>query len=487
MVRIDRIKKIDQLHEFLNERMSIQENVKVIENPTPGDNCLIKLDDEYVRGRIIKLEEDDEGKYASIFICDFGRIESYEIDEVFETSNEIVEFMSYTAIMGSFSGILENDGDDIGDKIWNMIQKSLKRGEVYAKVMRLKENLDWLPGIYYYELVLAVQDENDKITILNQEFVKKGYAKWMKDNKVANLSSDVFSKELLSNTEEIEEVRDESWEEFVGTHKKTEVVPLASETSTTSDIESLAKLSSGLFGDKEREMDFDDEEMIQMMKMFKLEQYIPIYKKSKEKQESKVPKPLLAIQAPSSSTNDDSSSCLSSEEKPINNPTTCDLLIHTTHQPEVLWQQNDFLVILKIHVSDNQDYHLEIRKNTMIFVNFLPNEETQILVINFFGLIDVTRVSYQIRGLNLLIRLPKRFAGIFWSRLTKEDEKFSHIKYNLETMTSLDEEFEPHRTFRTKVRPVGYNEYFEDEDSDENHEDEVEHDDLDDPLFDGII
>lgn len=490
LVRIDRVKKIDELHEFINKFMSQPENVKPLENPEIGDNCLVPLDDDYVRGRIIGIGEDTDGKFVSVFSCDFGRIDKYDVSDVLETSSDIVESMSYTAIMGSFSGIDVYNGDDILNKMWKMIQKALKRGEVYAKVIHLKQNLDWLPGIYYYDLVLVARDNDDHVTILNQEFVRKGYAKWNKKSgaNVQKMTPDLFLKDLRRERQPIEESPQENWEEFVGTHKKTEVTPMPSEASAESDMESLAKLSNELFGGQDREIDFDDEEMIQMMKMFKLESYIPIYKTSKAKRDFESSQPLPAIKA-SSSIEDDSSSQMSYNEEVINSPnlftSTYEPLIHTIRQPEVLWQQNDFLVVISIHLGDAQDYHLEIRNSTMIFAHFIPNEQPQLAIINFFGLIDTKLVSHQIRGLNLIIRVPKQIVGISWPRLHKEDDKFSNIKYNLDTMKALDEDFEPYRVAKKRIRPAECNE-FDDDDSMDDCDDEEEHDELEDPLFDGI-
>ncbi|XP_063709549.1 putative ATP-dependent RNA helicase TDRD12 [Culicoides brevitarsis] len=464
IVRIDRLKKIDELHDFINKCMSDPKNVRKIKNPEPGSNCLVPMDEDYVRGRIIDVKND----VASIFICDFGRLENYDLNEIFETTKEIVEFMSYTAIMGSFSGITILENDKI-DEISEFIQNSMKTGELLAKVVSLKENLEWLPGLYYYDLVLVLRDQDENIQILNHELVKKGLAKWISGSEVQKMSPKSIMKELNKDQEE-----DENWESFVGTYKKTEVTPLPSEESIESDLESLAKVSNELFGDVERQIDFDGEEMVQMMKMFKLDAYIPMLEKSKQ-QKLKAIKPKT-----------DKNSEKSCKEEVINNPQRA--LIHSTRQPEVLWQQNSFMVIISIHLGDHHDYHLEVSKSRMIFAHFpetSSQQEPSLMVINFFGMVVPKLVSHQIRGLNLVIRLPKQFVGNLWPNLTKEEDKNPFIKYKLETMEPIEEDFEP---IREEIRK---NESFEQEisseDDDELVEEDEEHDDLEDPLFDGII
>lgn len=478
-VRVDRVQKIDELHELINQFMATPENVKSIESPEIGDNCLVPLDEDYVRGRIINVGEDDAGKFVSVFSCDFGRIEKYDLGDLFMTSTEIVEFMAYTAIMGAFSGIVFYDGEDIRDKMCEMIQESLKHGVIYAKMIQEKESLSWLPGISYYDLVLTFRDKDDNIIILNQEFVTKGYAKWdeISGAKVQKMTPNLFMKDLLRAEEPVRESPEEDWDELVGTHTKTEVTSMSSEEN---DMESLAMLSNQIFGTEEREIDLDDEDMIQMMKMFKLETYIPIYRASKAQQDLKksAPKQLKAIKAAEPSQ-------IPCKEEVINSP---DHLIHTTHQPGIIWQQNPFMVVISIHLGDNHDYHVEITKSTMIFAHFIPNEDPQLRIINFFGLINTKQVSHQIRGLNLVIRVPKRFVGLLWPYLNKEGDKGSNIKYNLDSLRALDDDFEPYDPLHNKtIRPEEYFTSDDDESMDEVEEDEEEHDDLEDPLFDGII
>uniref|UniRef100_A0A336LWA6 RNA helicase n=1 Tax=Culicoides sonorensis TaxID=179676 RepID=A0A336LWA6_CULSO len=493
LIRVDRVAKMTKLYEIINEFTSNPDNLKPIENPEIGDNSLVAFNESYIRGRIIEIGEDEDGPFVSVFSCDYGQITKYDATDVFETSNEIVEFMAYTAIMGSFYGITVYDGDDILDKMWKVIQMALKRGDVFAKVINLKENLDWLPGIYYYDLVIAAKDEKNNVKILNQEFVAKGYAKYDQEagSKVQKLNPKLFLKDLSEENKENES--EENWEEFVGTYKKTEASPMPSSTSTESDMESLAKITNDLFGGEDRKIDFDDEDMINMMKMFKLEHYIPTYQSSKAKMAVKE----NSIKSTASSDTGFSSGVSVKTEELLNEPFSSEssfqFLINASRQPEVFWQQNDVMVITSIHLGDNHEYHLEIRKSHMIFSHFIPNSEPHLLVINFFGLIHPKSASHQIRGLNLIIRLPKQILGVNWPRLHYEDDKFGNVKYNLDTMKILADDFEPNLISTKRVVPTDFDNEMEDDDDEDELNDDGSNDgndsdeNLDDPLFDGII
>lgn len=70
------------------------------------------------------------------------------------------------------------------------------------------------------------------------------------------------------------------------------------------------------------------------------------------------------------------------------------------------------------------------------------SEETNLLVLHFFGSIEAEYTSHEIRGLNVVVRLMKTIVGWAWPRLTAEYVKCHWLSYNYNAIRSDDIDIE---------------------------------------------
>lgn len=440
--RSDRSEQEEKLNNLIDE-FETTDDCKVMKDPKAGCNCLIPLDDGKSRGRIIGFGTDEEGDYIRVFSCDIGRVSEYDYTEVFETSKEITECMPSTTIQGSFAGIVPMDGETYDKKsiteIWNLLDDAQATGKLYAKVVGSKGNLEWLPGMYRYDLVLAAKSNDGVMKLLNHEMVAKGLAKWdtAAGPNLQQLTAEQFQNEFDNKSDsESDEQTPEQWEEFVGTYKHQ--AP-ANDDQQLKAFEEMFKM----FGDT-----LDEEDKFEFLSMLgaTTNEISLIRQLDKNKLRQSKPAPLKAIEPKPEEIIHDPSEKLLKAIKVPHKTSNDDYLINKAPPSQVLWQQSHTIVILSIHVGDTPDYHLEVHQSHLIYAQFPSAEEQpRLTIINFFGIIKPNLVSHQIRGLNLIIRLPKLCPGLSWSRLTIEKDKFPHIKYNLNTMNPLDDDFIPIR------------------------------------------
>lgn len=435
-VKIDRETKLDALLDLIDQFQN-SDKCCIMKDPQPNTNCLIPLQDGLVRGRIIERGRDEEGDYCRIFKCDYGRAELFALEEVFETSKDIIKFLPYIAMEGGIAGITPIEGETFSksvlSEIWTILRNAQDFGKLYAKVVGYKGNHNWLPGIYRYDLLLIIKSNDGEIKLVNHEIVNKKLAKW--DSNVGlvlqKLSAKDIEKEFERDSdEEVEEMQE--WEQAIGTYEHQKESPNDVDSDTINDFKNMLELQS----------DISDDEMTLLCNAFNLphemiHQFLQLRKIKVESNQS----PLKAIEPKPKET-------IQQRHVTKTCPEVIDLkadrLIYTTRQSKILWQQNHSLIILSIPVGDTPDYHLEVHSSYMIFVHFIsPDEEPRVTVINFFGTVKTEQVSHQIRGLNLRIRLPKVSYFNRWPRLTHEKENFSHIKCNLDTLKPLDEDFLP--------------------------------------------
>ncbi|XP_063704627.1 putative ATP-dependent RNA helicase TDRD12 [Culicoides brevitarsis] len=443
LIRADRIKKLDELN-ILIDNFQKSEKCEVISKPERGQNCLIPIDDGLTRGRIVDFGTDDQGDFVLVFSCDIGRTNKYDFDEIFTTTKEIVEFMSFCAIKGSFAGVEPLDGDSYDEetalKIWNLVDEAQKSGILYAKVVSLKENLEWLPGIYCYDLLLvAKNDKNERF--LNHEIVETlKLAKW--DLKSGGMIQKMKPQDLEEAKDDTDEV--EEWENAVGTYKHepekpAENVPIDQEIQKTLETLGIDLKNKNLL------------EFYAMMGASPIE-IAAIKHLTNAKSDSSTCSSIgnvekRKISVPAIKENEAKKLEIPKiEEKPEDEPSNDDFLSYEYPPASLIWEETNDIVILSFpNVGENPDYHLEITKNRLIFVLWPESSEEftepKITIINFYGHVIPELVSHNVRGLNIIVRLPKRVSGYIWRQLQKEDEKFPHIRYNLDNYKPLEEEF----------------------------------------------
>lgn len=66
------------------------------------------------------------------------------------------------------------------------------------------------------------------------------------------------------------------------------------------------------------------------------------------------------------------------------------------------------------------------------------NEQTNLLVLHFFGSIDAEHTSHEIRGLNVIVRLAKTSVDWAWPQLTAENVKMHWLSYDYNAIQTDD-------------------------------------------------
>ena len=110
----------------------------------------------------------------------------------------------------------------------------------------------------------------------------------------------------------------------------------------------------------------------------------------------------------------------------ISPPTTLDF-IHK--HPKIEWRQNDVMIYLLIAAVDCEDYSLVIDDSSLEVTIKYKSNLIEKAAMDFFSLIDSKLCSHEVRGLNIVLRLPKKFAKQEWPQLTESKEISKFLNY----------------------------------------------------------
>jgi hypothetical protein len=140
---------------------------------------------------------------------------------------------------------------------------------------------------------------------------------------------------------------------------------------------------------------------------------------------------------------------------------------HNKH-PKIQWFQNDIMIKLVVQATDCEDYSFEVdTRNLCLIVKFADHFE--VANIKFFGAIDPSKTSHELRGLNIVIRFLKLLKiDLQWPRLTEQKSKNQFITYNLGAIDIKEEIAEEPKTVIIKRESSES----EDVDSEESDNDE---------------
>lgn len=485
-MRIDRFDKLAQLYDKIDEFTENPQNRVDCSVFETNRNVLGLLADNYSRCRIAMHINEDPPMYE-VYTVDGGDLERLEASALINVPDEITNFISFAAIRGRLVGTLPNNSEEgyseeEKDKMMNEINKW--HGQLYARVTRMNENTDYWnrhTGLNFYDLLLIGYD-GQEVVILNSKFVEEGLVKPDPEFPLANISPVAIQREFEKEKDDDDAARDtddvdaDDWEDLIGTYQKEKVVE---KVQVAEDLDDGNNVLSSLQTD-----DFDDEEWENVIAMC-FPQLLPVWKKQKEdaakneKEQIESPKKEEVKEEKLEKVKQDKSDTKSekSKQKPLN------LLTQMYRSPQVIWQQNDEIILLQIRIGDVEDYYLEITHKELIFQMYdLIDNEPRALALIFFGVVDVNRTSYEKRGLNLVVRLAK--AGFEqWPRLLEMEDKLNYIKYNLDQLNVIDQHF----VFKKSKKPVVRVDSSDDYDSDSSMDYCSEDDDLDNPLADGFI
>lgn len=429
--REDNVSKLDSLYALIDAFVELADNRRPLEKFEKGENCLVQFKNEYSRARLVNPSS-TAPDHCTIYSLDTGFLDEVPVNDIIETTDEITCSIKYQAMLARLAGIVPNSPTGYTeDELMDMENLILEyKNNLYVRFVYLNHNVDWYSewGLNFYDVLLVVVPDNlSEVKILNKIFVEKGLAKLRENFKFEDITEEELLKELES-TESKPDEDEEDWEKYIGTYKPAPQTTLTQNTNGTFDFD---------FDD------MDEEDLESALAFFGLDHLMP---KKNGISQSNLPKiengteHLPNEHQKNDGVNDDEKQIMKNNQ--ALNHIKISQLTSQYKSPEVIWQQNELFVIMSIKLGDTETFYLDITETDLIleFSDIQNDDETKVLMLNFFNYIDPSLASYQKRGLNLVIRLPKLFKGVSWTRLTKIDEKLSHIKYNFDAMNVLDED-----------------------------------------------
>uniref|UniRef100_A0A182SY95 RNA helicase n=1 Tax=Anopheles maculatus TaxID=74869 RepID=A0A182SY95_9DIPT len=136
--RCDRIAEVDSV---IKEFVQDESKLKPVQNPRLHQHCLVFYENNYHRGRIVKLPEPDGGtNEVEVFLLDFGG--TFRCDRLYKISDHVLRAVPFLAIKGSFAHIQPPNGaaqwsDDVSDAIYDKWLEKHNHGTMFASVMRV--------------------------------------------------------------------------------------------------------------------------------------------------------------------------------------------------------------------------------------------------------------------------------------------------------------------------------------------------------------
>lgn len=417
-----------------------EENPIAITHPKIGLNCLAKYEDKYNRAKITKVLCDGKNDELSVslFFCDIGISETIKLSEVLHSSEELVNMLPFQAIRCKMTGIVPttyglwttDTCDDIYDNVLDPAQY------LYARPVRI-EMPDEKSDLKYWRCEVVLLDCSGEVDMkINDKIVKMGLANYDPETEhflsiVPNLSprdSDDDNDSIGSN-----------WDEC--NYQSRKIINFNPE----SGLEDL---------DLDVDIQFSQEDILQLLNLPTTAKILPpeppkiatITEIDESPIEEKSPadnleqkKISMYYKNKALDENRNLTSSGSSESDRIQYK-SMPRLKSLYKSPLVLWQQSESLISLQINTPDIEDYYLRVTSTNLLFIANIQND-TRVLSLNFCGCIDCSLVSHEIRGLKVIVRLPKAIKGLIWPRLTYDSDKPSWLKYNYDSIVIEQEAF----------------------------------------------
>ncbi|CAO1366134.1 unnamed protein product [Diamesa tonsa] len=436
------------------QEISVYEAKDSLNNVVIGAICLVKEDSDYMkRVKVIKLI--DDGSLVECFQLDFGETSSYQKDQLYEIPAHLVEFLPFQAINCRLIGICPVYKMDTWTKsAINAIYKTLIDGGEILKMHVIKNNEKHLKNkllqINSYDVMLF-----DSKT--GQRF----------DELLINLKYAVPDKDVTKLV--IEDVREEDWS------SEDEVEDVEQSETINSEVEpkpeSINFLDILNLDIDDIDCQIDESEIMDMLglpgakvvlkddgkNLYPLEELKTIETSTEKPKEMKKVEVVEAKE-----------STVESVETPQDFQILPALSCSFKH-PKIEWRQTNVLVYLKISAVDCKEYSLKISPESMSII--IKYEDTlESAIVHFFGCIDASLSSHELRGLNITVRLAKKITGKSWPRLTQHPDKNHAIKYCTEEINLMTEEkLISGITTKCMYRPTDSD--YEDYSSDSSHDD----------------
>ncbi|KAL9914792.1 putative ATP-dependent RNA helicase TDRD12 [Glossina fuscipes] len=361
----------------------------------PLHNCIVKYNNLYLRAKVhcIFGNEISERLYR-FFLCDYAcfiNVKSGDLykDFLYETSEEIVNFIPYQAIHCHLAGIQ-----------WDRFTKRHKVCKQFLYVYAVQQNSKKSQAIFtlckfpinsYIVLFYECEEEGDftHASLFNKVLLENGVTVADPETKhFLNSEIDFEIKELNERNPQHEGAIDKpvTFNELLECIKKcnaldaVDFIELKDEKTEISGAEATTSEEPKLING--------------------------IDKLSEENEQEKKEKLTPSLQ-----------------DKHRLPPLK---VLHK--RPRTTWHQNGYLIFLSIHVPDIKDYYLKVGKDQLHFAAEIHGEEN-ILILNLLGAVAPKLVSHELLGLNVIVRLVK-CVYITWPRLLKDPGKFGWLSYD---------------------------------------------------------
>ncbi|XP_061388957.1 uncharacterized protein LOC133324087 [Musca vetustissima] len=445
----------DDLNELINRHVANLKTIAEKEPPKriydfePLHNCIVKYDNMYLRAKVHGVFGNSVKKRLyRFFLCDyacFTNAKSSELynDFLYETTEEIVQFIPYQAVHCTLAGIQM----DRFAKRYKVTKEYLYACAVEQRSAEEKQSLSLnnLP-IYSYKILLYECEKSGDFRhaeMFNRTLVDKGITSVDEDNKH-------YLKYKLC----LDDDDDNSSEDVKAQQPASGIVQMNSSTSGSdiSDVYTFEQLLECI--EKSHELDKLDNNLLDEAKTV-IEEIKENTKEEEAGKKNKVKN--ITEQTPNELTkkseitkklpnyDDDEDHCTTTEDDSDNKKSSSisisssnddgsyivtppPILKALYKRPMTTWYETDCLIIISIYAPDITEYNLEITQKS-VFFNTIIQDEEYVVFLNLLGSIDPQQVSHEIKGLNVIIRLVKN-VFVTWPRLLQESTKYSWLKFN---------------------------------------------------------
>lgn len=167
------------------------------------------------------------------------------------------------------------------------------------------------------------------------------------------------------------------------------------------------------------------------------------------------------------------------------NPSSIYKLKLIAKHPRITWRENCSIIYLEISAVDSNYYYIEIEDTKIkIYISYKNSEEmTSILFYNF---IDENLASYEKAGEKIIVRLPKKFKGL-WPRLTFHNETNQFIKKSCDDLEFIEKILSKNQKYGVDEDDDDENIRFNDTDDEDTEYNEFGCNDLNENIHEMVI
>ncbi|KAL7043917.1 hypothetical protein ACKWTF_001705 [Chironomus riparius] len=393
------------------ENLTLKNNLKTIEESQDhkqlisiniNECCLLNSNNRYLRAVILNILADGQ---IQVLLVDYGEIQKCDDKSLFEIPKEFLN-LNFQAVHCSMLGICPK----FNMKFWPSLQRTLiqklifKYNEKSLKMLVVKDDQKQHQfsgiGVRSYNVMLY-HDESK--SYLSKLAVKEGIA-----SECVEYNGEFYKS--TSENEDNESLMDTSMccndisndtEEELYMSKLLEMIKMSQSESAVDENDSAD--SGNVLSNNSREF----------VSSISAES---TYSMSNESSESRE---ILSTNSTESMINISSTGTASSSTS----------LKSIFKLPYIEWRQNEIMIYLLISANDCTEYALSINETSLDVSIKYQNNKIERSIIQLYGSVKPKFCSHELAGLKIIVKLPKKFCGLGWPRLTMSKEKSIYIKF----------------------------------------------------------